>query len=417
MAIFPDRCKNQCERPVRQRSRLSVTCRVFFGVLLLAFPIGCDRAPTSAEQSGPKRSSDGARLVRLSPEVLTRSSVTVEPVGRTAFSTYRDFPGVVRPNEHASADITTLVRGRVAEVYADLGQMVEPNQLLAVIYSGELGLAQSAYLKARARRHVAEQAYQRAQFLFKEKVIGQAEAQRREGEMISIRADAQEAREGLRLLGMDDKQIRTLERTQTIRSQIPIVAPFAGRVIARNLTRGEVVETNRKLFVVADLSTVWVMGNVAEKDISYMHRATAVPNQPVEVHVAAYPDEVFQGIVSYVGDVLDTATRTMQVRVRVSNSDGRLKPEMFATVRVVSKPEPDVITIPKASVLQDHGESVVFVRLNEQEFGRRVVQIAEQNDKLVHVLDGLTEGEVVVVAGAYMLKSELARQQEGAASD
>ena len=105
------------------------------------------------------------------------------------------------------------------------------------------------------------------------------------------------------------------------------------------------------------------------------------------------------------------------MRVEVSNPDGRLKPEMYATVRVVSKPEPDAITIPKAAVQQDHGESVVFVRLNEQEFGRRVVHIAEPNDKHVHVLDGLTEGEQVVVAGAYMLKSELARQQEGSVSD
>ena len=382
-------------------------------MLLLASPMGCDRAPTPAGESGPKRSSDGALLVRLLPEQLTRSGVTVEPVGRTAFRTYRTFPGVVRPNEHALANITTLVRGRVAEVYGELGQAVVPNTLLAVLHSSDLGLAQSAYLKARARRHVAEQAYQRAQFLFKEKVIGQAEAQRREGEMISIRAEAQEAREGLRLLGLDDKEIRTLERTQTIRSQISIVAPFAGRVIERNLTKGEVVETARKLFVVADLSTVWVVGNVSEKDISYLHSATAVPNQPVEVHVAAYPDEVFHGIVSYVSDVLDTATRTMQVRLTLANPTGRLKPEMFATIRVLSNPEPDAITIPKAAVLQDRGESVVFVRVNEQEFGRRVVHIAEQNDKLVHVLDGLTEGEEVVVAGAYLLKSELARQQEG----
>ncbi len=382
-------------------------------MLLLASPMGCDRAPTPAEESGPKRSSDGALLVRLLPEQLTRSGVTVEPVGRTAFRTYRTFPGVVRPNEHALANITTLVRGRVAEVHVELGQAVAPNKLLAVLHSSELGLAQSAYLKARARRHVAEQAYQRAQYLFAEKVIGQAEAQRREGEMISIRAEAQEAREGLRLLGMDDKEIRTLERTQTIRSQISIVAPFAGRVIERNLTKGEVVETTRKLFVVADLSTVWVVGNVSEKDISYLYRATAVPNQPVEVHVAAYPDEVFQGIVSYVGDVLDSATRTMQVRLILANPTGRLKPEMFATIRVLSNPEPDAITIPKAAVQQDRGESVVFVRVNEQEFGRRVVHIAEQNDKDVHVLDGLTEGEEVVVAGAYLLKSELARQQEG----
>ena len=382
-------------------------------MLLLASPMGCDRAPTPAGESGPKRSPDGALLVRLLPEQLTRSGVTVEPVGRTAFRTYRTFPGVVRPNEHALANITTLVRGRVAEVYGELGQAVVPNTLLAVLHSSDLGLAQSAYLKARARRHVAEQAYQRAEYLFKEKVIGQAEAQRREGEMISIRAEAQEAREGLRLLGLDDKEIRTLERTQTIRSQISIVAPFAGRVIERNLTKGEVVETTRKLFVVADLSTVWVVGNVSEKDISYLHSATAVPNQPVEVHVAAYPDEVFHGIVSYVSDVLDTATRTMQVRLTLANPTGRLKPEMFATIRVLSNPEPDAITIPKAAVLQDRGESVVFVRVNEQEFGRRVVHIAEQNDKHVHVLDGLTEGEEVVVAGAYLLKSELARQQEG----
>ena len=73
------------------------------------------------------------------------------------------------------------------------------------------------------------------------------------------------------------------------------MAPFAGRVIARDLTKGEVVETTHKLFVVADLSTVWVLGNISEKDISYMQRATAVPNQPVEVYVPAYPDEVFQG--------------------------------------------------------------------------------------------------------------------------
>jgi membrane fusion protein, heavy metal efflux system len=381
-------------------------------MLLLASFTGCDRAPAPAGENKAIRSPDGARLVRLPPEQLTRSGVTVEPVGRTAFSTYRDFPGVVRPNEHASADITTLVRGRVAEVYADLGQMVEPNQLLAVLHSGDLGLAQSAYLKARARRHVAEQAYQRAQFLFKEKVIGQAEAQRREGEMISIRAEAQEAREGLRLLGMNDKETRSLERTQTIRSHVPIVAPFAGRVITRNLTKGEVVETTQKLFVVADLSTVWVMGNVSEKDISYMHSATAVPNQPVEVHVAAYPDEVFQGIVSYVGDVLDSATRTMQVRLTLANPTGRLKPEMFATIRVSSEPAPDVLVVPEAAVQHDRDRSFVFVQQETGVFEARTIRLGNRNGTFAEVLEGVREGEAVVTEGAFILKSELLKPKD-----
>ncbi|MEO8047958.1 MAG: efflux RND transporter periplasmic adaptor subunit, partial [Nitrospirota bacterium] len=229
MCISSFRWTNQGEHYARPQTGLSTTSRVFFGMLLLASSAACDRAPAPAGENVPKHASNDARLVRLPPDEVTRSGVTVEPVGRTAFRTYRTFPGVVRPNENALANITTLVRGRVAEVHADLGQMVKANQLLAVLHSGDLGLAQSAYLKARARRHVAEQAYQRARFLFQEKVIGQAEEQRREGEMISIRAEAQEALEGLRLLGMDDKQIRSLERTQTIRSQVPIVAPFAGR--------------------------------------------------------------------------------------------------------------------------------------------------------------------------------------------
>ena len=416
MAISPDRCTNRCERHARQRSRLRVTCRVFFGVLLLASPMGCDRAPTSAQQSGPKRSSGEVRLVRLPPEVLTRSGVTVEPVGRTAFSTYRDFPGTIKPSENASAEITALVRGRVVEVNADLGKNVRAGERLALLYSKELGLTQSAFLTAHARLHVAEQVFSRATFLLNEKVIGKGEFQRREGDLVSARAEAKEAKNHLKLLGMTNEDIAAVGRTQEIRSSIPIVAPFAGRIIQRNVRAGEVVETMQKLFTVADLSTVWVLADVPEKDIGFV-QDRGPESGSVEVQVSAYPREVFHGEVAHIGEVLDPATRTMRVRVEVPNPDGRLKPEMYATVRVVSKPEPDAITIPKAAVQQDRGESVVFVRLNEQEFGRRVVHIAEQNDKHVHVLDGLTEGEQVVVAGAYMLKSELARQQEGSVSD
>ncbi len=387
-------------------------CRIFLGILLLASFSGCDRTPAPAQENVAKHSTADAHLVRLPPDEVIRSGVTFEPVARTAFRTYRTFPGVVRPNENALANITTLVRGRVAEVHADLGQMVKANQLLAVLHSGDLGLAQSAYLKARARRHVAEQAYQRAEFLYKEKVIGQAEAQRREGEMISIRAEAQEALEGLRLLGMGDKEIATLERTQKIRSQVSIVAPFAGRVIVRDLTKGELVETTHKLFVVADLSTVWVVANVSEKDVSYMHRSAAVPNQQVDVFVTAYPDEVFQGTVAYVGDVLDTTTRTMQVRLTLDNHTGRLKPEMFATIRVLSESGSTVLVVSEASVQHDRDRSFVFVQKEPGVFEARTIKVGEKNGVLAEVLEGLQEGEMVVKEGAFTLKSELLKPKD-----
>jgi membrane fusion protein, heavy metal efflux system len=404
----------RCDLRACPQPGLSLTVQVFFGMLLLASFTACDRAPTPApaQENVTRHSAGETGLVRLPLDEVTRSGVTVEPVGRMVFRTYRTFPGVVRPNENALANITTLVRGRVAEVHADLGQMVKANQLLAVLHSGDLGLAQSAYLKARARRHVAEQAYQRAQFLFQEKVIGQAEAQRREGEMISIRAEAQEALEGLRLLGMDDKQIRSLERTQTIRSQVPIVAPFAGRVIVRDLTKGELVETTHKLFVVADLSTVWVVANVSEKDVSYVQRATTVLNQPVEVFVTAYPDEVFQGAVAYVGDVLDTATRTMQVRLVLDNSKGHLKPEMFATIRISSEAASDVLVVPEAAVQHDRDRSFVFVQKEPGVFEARTIKLGEKNGTSAEILEGLREGETVVKEGAFTLKSELLKPKE-----
>src|SRR5262245_45197892 len=112
MVCSPRQCPDRWVRPA---SRPSLPCWVSLGLLLFMAPVGCDRAPAPAEGNGQKHSTGNVNLVRLPPEEITKSGVTVEPVKRTAFRTYRTFPGVVRPNENALADITTLVRGRVAE--------------------------------------------------------------------------------------------------------------------------------------------------------------------------------------------------------------------------------------------------------------------------------------------------------------
>ena len=335
----------------------------------------------------------------------------MQPIVRGEFHTSRDFPGTVVPNSHAVADITALVRGRVADVYADLGQEVKSGQLLAMLDSGELGMAQSSYLKANAKLYVAERAFRRAQLLLEEKVIGLAEAQRREGDLISIRAETREARDRLRLFGMNDQDIRRLDRDQTIHSFVPIAAPFDGRVIARNLTKGEVVETTEKLFVVADLSEVWVLANIPEKDIPYFYQDRSREGKSTEVRVSAYPSQVFHGVITYAGDVLDPATRTMQLRLELTNADRKLKPEMFATVRVHSEAEHNVLVVPDASVQRDRERQFVFVQTGPSTFETRDVKLGESNGALVKVLDGLKEGQSVVVKGAFILKSELLGDQ------
>lgn len=379
--------------------------------LSLLFSLGCDTAPEEATGAKPPVPAPVAGLVRLTAEEIGRAGIVVEPAARGEFRTHRDFPGLVGPNQHQVAEIATLVRGRVIDVYADLGQEVKTGQLLAILYSAELGMAQSAYLKANAKLYVAERSYERAKSLLQEKVIGLAEAQRREGEMISLRAEKREAQDKLRLLGMSEEDIGRLDREQTIRSHVPIMAPFDSRVIARNLTKGEVVETTEKLFVVADLSEVWVTANIPEKDIPYIYQDQSQHGQTVEVHVLAYPDQTFPGKITYVGDVLDPATRTMRLRLELPNPERKLKPEMFATVRIYSKPEHGALTIPEGSVQRDRDRQFVFVQRDPESFEARDVKLGESNGIIVKVLDGLREGEPVVTKGAFVLKSELLGEQ------
>ncbi|WP_447978923.1 efflux RND transporter periplasmic adaptor subunit [Candidatus Nitrospira bockiana] len=391
--------------------RLSRLADVGLGLTLgLLLFSGCDAPPEASSQAKTTEKELSTGLVRLTAEEAKAAGVVVEPVIRGEFRSYRDFPGTVEPDQHALAEITTLVRGRVVDVYADLGQEVKGGQLLAMLYSSELGMAQSAYLKANAKLYVAERSYERAKSLLQEKVIGLAEAQRREGEMISLRAEKREASDRLRLLGMSEEELQRLDREQTIRSHVPIVAPFDGRVIARNLTKGEVVETTEKLFVVADLSEVWVTANIPEKDIPFIYNEQP-ERQSVEVRVSAYPNEVFHGKITYVGDVLDRATRTMRLRLELPNPHRRLKPEMFATIRIYSEPENGVLMIPEAAVQRDRDRRFVFIEREPFVYEARNVSLGESNGRMIKVLDGLAEGETVVTKAAFVLKSELLGDQ------
>ena len=386
------------------------------GCLALLMLAGCNSAAEeSAAQKASKKPHETG-LVTLTQDEIRSSAIVIEPVVRGEFKVHRDFPATVVPDHRTTAEITALVRGRVVDVYADLGQQVKADDLLAILYSSDLGMAQSTYLKAGAKLFVAERAFERAKMLLQEKVIGLAEAQRRQGEMLSLRAEKREAEDRLRLLGMSEDQITKLNKDQKIVSYVPITAPFDGRVIARNLTKGEVVEVTEKLFTIADLSEVWVMANIPEKDIPFIRADAGTSDkssveQIVDVLLTAYPGEVFHGKVTYVGDVLEVATRTMNLRLEVPNPHRKLKPQMYATIRVHSLPEQNVLMVPEVAVQRERDRRFVFVQRDAHTFEARDVQLGESNGEVFKVLDGLREGEPVVVKGAFVLKSELLSDQ------
>lgn len=388
------------EPAVRRPAAAFVVCVMAAGLLACGDK---PEAPSAVKQS-PASVPSG--VLRLTAEESSRMALEVAPVARGEFRASREFPATVQANENELAEVTTLIRGRVVKVFVDVGRDVKKGTLLALLHSTDLGVAESAYLKARAKLYEAELAYERARDLHENKAVSLAELQRREAELKTARAESRETQSRLELLGVSRQETERLEREHTIKADVPLQAPFDGRVIMRNITRGEVVETHQKLFTVADLSDVWVVGNVPEKDVQFIRR-----DQTVDVIASAYPHAIFTGTITYIGDVLDPATRTMRLRVTVPNPDRALKPEMFATVRVYATPSPDALTVPLAAVQNGPAGKIVFVRRGPGEFEARLVKLGAEYGEVVAVLDGVRAGEQVVTKGSFVLKSEMERHK------
>ena len=379
-------------------------------VVLIAFAlaglIACERTPEQATESKNAVVADRPGVVHLTAEELGRTALEVAPVARGAMLVPRQYTATVQANENELAEVTTLIRGRVEKVYVDVGQDVKKDALLAMLHSTDLGVAEGAYLKSAAKLHEAKLAYERARDLHEQKVVSLAELQRREAAMKTARAEVRETQNRLELFGVPRQEVERLDREHTIKADVPLRAPFDGRVILRNITRGEVVETQQKLFTVADLSDVWVVGNVPEKDVQYVRK-----DQRVDVIVSAYPHTIVPGTITYIGDVLDPATRTMRLRVTAPNPDRLLKPEMFATVRVYAAPTPDALTVPLAAVQNGPASKILFVQRGTNEFEVRTVKLGDEQGEMVTVLDGVSAGEQVVTKGSFALKSEMERHK------
>ena len=366
----------------------------------------CERTPDQTSEAKKAVVADRPGVLHLTSEELARTVIEVAPVAQGELRVPREFPATVQANANQLAEVTALIRGRVVKVHVDVGQDVKKDALLAMLHSTDLGVAEGAYLKAAAKLYEAKLAYERARGLNEQKVVSLAELQRREAAMKTAQAEAREARNRLELLGVPRQEIERLDREDTIKADVLLRAPFDGRVIMRNITRGEVVETQQKLFTVADLSDVWVVGNVPEKDVQFIRK-----DQKVNVIVSAYPHAIVPGTITYIGDVLDPATRTMRLRVTVLNPDRLLKPEMFAAVLVYASPTPDALTVPLEAVQNGLTGTMVFVRRGTNDFEVRTVKVGSEQGEVVTVLEGVSVGEQVVTKGSFMLKSEMERHK------
>lgn len=362
----------------------------------------CGRRASPPEEDAADHAADSAEVGVVAIDSATMSAVGIRldtvgsaPAGGLAVT------GTITYDANLVSHIGSRAAGRVLELRADLGDRVAEGQVLAVLESPEVGQVRSEELEAEALLEIAQENFNREKRLEAQGISSRKELLVAEADLRRAEAALRSARERLRVLGAGHGE----------GGEFGLTAPFDGVVVERQVTRGEMADPEDQLFVVADLSRVWVLLDIFERDLAGVHLG-----QQVQVTTQAWPDRTFSGRIVYLGAVLDTTTRTVRARVEVPNRDGALRPGMFATARISA---PDSVAampvVPRDAIQELAGDTVVFVPTGHPgEFRPHPVVLgAPVGSALVSIIAGLSIGDTIVVAGAFMLRSELAKGEIG----
>lgn len=381
--------------------QLPIVAVVLLSVVLAISGCNREKEQVSPEKQVKEESAD-SHTVFFRPDLRQRIEV-----GKPFFADISEklhVPGQIKVNEMKLVQVGASFTGRIVEVYAHLGDNVVAGAKLARITSPELVQAQLAYLRANSLAVLAERAAIRARQLFAEDVISAAELQRRESEAQVSDAELSAAKDQLHLLGVDAHAIQELTRRGQILPSVVITAPRSGTVITRNIALGQVVQPSDQLFTLADLSELWVVGDVPEYAAHFVEQG-----QHVVVHVPALGETSFDGVIVFVSDIVNPLTRTVTVRTEVDNPERKLKPDMLATVHIDEHAH-ERLVIPEGAVVREHNEDYVFVARKDGGFTLTQVKLDKPVNQMRPVLEGLTPDQSIIVEGAFHLNNERKRK-------
>lgn len=358
-------------------------------------------AKPEKKQAG--KAEDHNDRVVLSPEAMKNAGIQVITLKAESLPETIRATANIAHNQDRSFHVTPRVRGRVVEVYASIGSAVSVGSSLALLESTELGEARAEHAKAVALLDLAKSNVEREKRLFEQKISPQKDLLAAQAEERRAEVEVRMLHEKLRLYGLSDGEING---SNAAPSRYLVRAPGPGVVIEKEVTQGEVIEAGKKVFTISDLSTVWVLLNIYEKDLAKITRGTSV-----KIQTESYPGEIFAGKVAYIGDVLDPQNRTVSLRVEVPNPNRRLKPGMFATAEVVTGgASAKGIVIPSSAIQKIEGKPVAFVQQGDGSFAKKELQLGKEMSGRVEVKSGLKEGDQVVTEGSFTLKSELLKE-------
>jgi cobalt-zinc-cadmium efflux system membrane fusion protein len=363
--------------------------------------------------SAPRPTVEGP-VVALEP--AQQAHLTLTPVGWRTFREETRATGKIAFNEERLTPIFSPFPGRVTRLLAKPGDLITPGTPLVELYAPDLVQAEAALIgavtalaKAKtaltlAQRIEARQSelYQNQAAALKDLEQAQADRQNAASDVQAAEAALAGARDALRLFGKREAEVARLERTRTLERLMTVVSPIAGTITARKLGPGQYLRPDNPdpLFLVADLSTMWLVAHVYETDVPRLQAG-----QPVNVHVLAYPQEVFHATIAYIGATVDPDTHRVGVRAMVDNPGQQLKPEMFAEFRITTQADVQALAVPQSAIVRDGAQTRVWVAQGVHQFVPRAVTTGPAQEGYVQVRSGLQPGESVVTEGSLFLSN------------
>ena len=359
-----------------------------------------DKGTAKDSEAATEEAAHADTVVSLDSAALRLAGVEVMTVGASSGGALTANGTITYDANHVSV-LSSRAEGRVVSVRADLGQEVSAGTTLAIIESSEIGKTRGELERARVTVDAARRNYEREKRLFDQSISSQKELLEAEAEFRSAEADYASSLSSLRALGATGGQGATFG----------LSAPISGTVVERTASPGQVVGPSTNLFTVADLRHVWIEVDVYESDLSRVRKGAEATVTP-----AALTGESFVGKVTYAGGIVDPTSRTFKVRVELENAARRLRPGMFAQVRIAAPPgaaarEGSAISVPDVAIQDVDGKPVVFVQTSTagRFIARPVILDAggRASGGMVTVNAGLRTGDRVVTTGAFQLKSEM----------
>ncbi len=356
----------------------------------------------AGEKKGEEGHTEGAKELTLTSEEAERAGVKVEAIKSEALGETIQVTATVRPDQDRLARVAPRIEGRITSAPAKLGDRVRAGQTLATLDSVDVAEAHATWTQAQAELRIAEADFKRAESLNAEEIIPRKDFLRAQADRDKATATVRNAADRLRLLG------GAQGASSSGVAGFAVTAPFAGTVIEKKVTLGELGSPSEPMFTIADLSRVWIQADLPEAALAKVRIGANA-----KVTVPAYPGETFSGRVGHIGAMLDKDTRTIAARIEVANADGRLKPEMFVTATIEAGGDKrNVISLPDAAIVLLEGQPTVFV-FEQGAYEARQVEPGERVGGRTVLKSGVKAGEQVVTAGAYALKARKLKSQLG----